>query len=129
MKVLVFGGRDYNDYETVKKVLNKLHREHEFTTVIHGDARGADSLGDRWAKEHSIPVRRYPAHWKAHDKKCPRYCKERSYCKRAGIRRNEQMRDEGQPDLAVGFPGGNGTNHMAKLTREAGIKTYRVAPR
>lgn len=129
MKVLVFGGRDYQDYDTLRKILNKLHRQHNFTQVIHGAAKGADSLADRWARETGIPIRAFPANWNLHAKRCNLYCRSQRYCRSAGIRRNERMRDEGKPDLAVGFPGGNGTKHMSETARAAGITTMLVERR
>jgi len=46
MKVLVCGGREYDNYENICRTLDKLHEEHQFTVVIHGDA-GAYKQGYR----------------------------------------------------------------------------------
>ena len=127
MKLLVCGGRNYQDYATLSKVLNGLHKEYGFTTVIHGAAKGADSLADRWAKQHDIPVQAFPAQWRTHEENCSPNCRSNSYCRRAGFRRNEQMLLEGKPEMVVGFPGGAGTAGMLKLSRDAGVTTKRVA--
>lgn len=129
MKVLVYGGRNYQDYRTLSKILSKLHRQHHFTHLIHGAARGADSLADRWARENNIPVTRYPAKWNTHQEDCRDHCRRRSYCARAGILRNEAMARKGRPDMAVGFPGGNGTKHMTQTATAEGIRTIVVDPR
>lgn len=55
-KVLVTGGRKYQDYEVVKDALDALNPD----IVIHGDAPGADSLADWWAKENGKKVESYP---------------------------------------------------------------------
>ena len=34
--------------------------------VVHGGARGADTLGGEWAAAHSIRVEVFPADWKRH---------------------------------------------------------------
>ena len=126
MKVLVFGGRDYSNYPLLEKALDQLHEQYNFTTVIHGAAKGADSLAGRWAKERNIPVQAFPAQWNTHTHDCPHWCFNNRYCKLAGPRRNTQMLREGQPQLAVGFPGGNGTKDVTQQAKKAGVKTLSV---
>lgn len=104
MRVLVCGGRDYAYYTTVASVL----REIKPTVIIHGGARGADYLASVWAVTHNIPEHPYPADWNKHGKA-------------AGPIRNQQMLDEGQPDLVIAFPGGRGTADMVKRAKKAGI--------
>lgn len=40
MRVLITGGRDFADQDMLSRALDRLHREHCFTLLIHGDARG-----------------------------------------------------------------------------------------
>ena len=110
MKVLVCGGRDYNDYETTRRILSRLRIE----TIIHGGARGADSLGERYATENNIDVLSFPARWE-------------EYGRSAGAIRNAEMLREGTPDLVVAFPGGKGTANMIKQAKEAGVSVYEVS--
>ncbi len=105
MRVLVCGGRDFNDYERLKKALDGL----EITTIISGLAKGADTLAVLYAHSKKISVLGFPAKW-------------RLYGKSAGFVRNRQMLEEGKSDLVVAFPGGAGTDMMRKLTVQAGIK-------
>ena len=123
MKVLVCGGRNYSDITTLRRTLDRLHAERGFTTLIHGAARGADSMAGRWAKNAGIPVQEFPAQWRRHDSKCGYTCRNSSYCRRAGFRRNETMLHQGGPDLVVAFPGGPGTKGMVDLARRAGVET------
>jgi hypothetical protein len=99
MRVLVCGGRDYKDYDKVKEVLNAVGH---IDTIIHGAARGADTLAGRYAAEMGIAVIEYPALWSV-------------YGRRAGPERNERMLRQSNPDLVVAFPGGTGTAHMINL--------------
>lgn len=108
MKVLVCGGRDYDDYSTVKHVLDHVHSRREIKILIHGAARGADLLGERWAKENEIEYRGYPAKWK----------KQRNA---AGPIRNRRMLDEECPNMVVAFPGGTGTADMIEAAKAAGV--------
>lgn len=111
--VLVCGGRDYADRDYLYQYLDQLRQEVSLRRLIHGNARGADSLAAQWAQDRSIPTRAFPADWK-------------KYGKSAGFRRNEQMLREGKPDLVVGFPGGKGTGHMLQLARQAGVTVQEV---
>lgn len=106
MRVLVCGGRDYANWDCVQAVFDKLHHDTPITTIISGGAKGADTLGEKWAATRSIQVARYPAKWK-------------EYGKAAGWIRNQQMLDEGKPNLVVAFPGGRGTQDMKDRTMKA----------
>jgi hypothetical protein len=108
MRILVCGGRDYADDRALNEALDAIHREKNVTQLIHGAARGADSLAAAWGKSRGIPALAFPADWAAHGKA-------------AGFRRNEAMLRDGRPELVVAFPGGKGTAHMVKLSRAAGV--------
>ena len=111
MKVLVCGGRNYRDRDRVFQVLDSI----EALVVIHGGARGADQLAGAWAKERQVSCNTYSAQWDR-------------YGKSAGFRRNEQMLNEGNPDLIIAFPGGNGTAHMMRIARQRGYEVTEIAP-
>ena len=83
------------------------------TEIIEGGAKGADKLAREWAASRGIPVRTFKADW-------------RRYGRGAGPQRNEQMLDEGKPDLVVAFPGGSGTASMMRLARAAGVRVQAV---
>ena len=110
MKVLVCGGRDYQDYRTVFQTLSCLEG---VTLIIHGGALGADTWGERWAYDYEVPCLRFPARWKAHGKA-------------AGPIRNQQMLDDGKPDLVVAFPGGAGTADMIRRAEKAGVPVRKI---
>lgn len=116
MKVLVCGGRDYNDYERVKGVLDKLFDrfggEGGFQ-IIQGEAPGADTLARRWAEDNGVETIGFRADWER-------------YGKRAGFIRNSQMLNEGQPNLVIAFPGGKGTAMMVDLAMKANVQTIRI---
>lgn len=86
-KIIIAGGRDFNDYPLleieVKKFIvemaqgKKLNRFRDLT-IISGNAIGADRLGEQFATENWIGIENYPADW---DK----------YGKAAGPIRNEEM--------------------------------------
>ena len=57
MRVLVCGGRDFDDAGLMISVLDRLHAQKSFTVLIHGDARGADRMAGQWAKRHGVDLR------------------------------------------------------------------------
>lgn len=106
MRVLITGGRDFNDRKSLFTALDRLHAKHHFTLLIHGDARGADRLSGEWAEANGVGVLACPADWLRQGRS-------------AGAIRNRQMLDK-RPDLVVAFPGGTGTENMVKIARKAG---------
>jgi hypothetical protein len=65
MKVAVIGSRTFNSYESVVNVLSKIN----ITEIISGGAKGADSLGERYAKDNDIPTQIFLPDWQTHGKK------------------------------------------------------------
>lgn len=112
MRLLVCGGRDFSDTARAYRVLDKLHRTHGVEVVIEGHARGADRIAGYWARRNGIDNLKFPADWDTHGKA-------------AGAIRNQQMLDEGKPDLVLAFPGGRGTADMVQRARAAGIPVQR----
>ena len=111
MKVLVCGGRNFDDALTLGSWLGGIHKDHGISMLIHGDANGADRMAAKFAEWKGIPVKAYPADWQKHGKA-------------AGPIRNRQMLDEGKPDLVVAFAGGRGTANMIEQARKAGVKVF-----
>jgi hypothetical protein len=96
MYVLVCGDRNYSDVEYLNKMLSHfqelfaLHSLYEWTAIMEGEARGADTLARYWADSVGLPVEKFPALWDKHGKA-------------AGPIRNQQMLDEGHPGLVIAF--------------------------
>ena len=112
LRVLVCGGRNYDDSRQVERVLMALQATSGIGMIIEGGAMGADALAALWAAEHEITLRCFPAEWG-------------KYGRGAGPIRNQQMIDEGRPELVVAFPGGRGTANMVALAREIGRASCR----
>ncbi|MGD9590818.1 MAG: SLOG family protein [Pyrinomonadaceae bacterium] len=112
MKVLVCGGREFHNYEVVREVLCDTLLCADSPVVIHGGARGADALAERWCQEHKVHSAVVKPDWDY-------------YGKMAGILRNEAMLALG-PDLVIAFRGGKGTAHMVKIAKKAGIPVKEV---
>lgn len=101
------------DGRRIRFVLDYYHDSNPFSVVIHGAARGADTLAAEWARDRGIPVLPFPADWDSH----PRA---------AGPIRNAQMLREGKPDVVIAFPGGRGTANMIDQAERAGVPVLRI---
>lgn len=119
MRVLVCGDRDWDDKVIIFIVLDGILRTSSGSSggliVIHGGAKGADTLADDWAKSRGVHRESYHANWER-------------FGKAAGPVRNQLMIDEGKPELVVAFhdflPNSKGTRDMVSRARKAGIRTY-----
>lgn len=128
MRVLVCGSRDMTDGHAIYKILDGYKKVCGFEmTVIQGDARGADRKAKEWATLNHVPCESYPAKWDEHGKA-------------AGPIRNQQMLDEGKPDVVWAFkdnfdwewfdsPGRNagGTEDMVKRAKKGLVLCYVVS--
>lgn len=109
MRVIIAGGRDFTNYTYAKEILDKLFRRlnKEKLIIISGGARGADAIGERYAREHNIALEIYEADWNRQP--------DGSYDKSAGYKRNTQMADVSQALVAFWDGRSRGTNHMIKI--------------
>jgi predicted Rossmann-fold nucleotide-binding protein len=113
MRVLVCGGRGYDDREAVFGALHDLAEKHGWLTIIEGGAYGADRLARDWATSCYHGLVTVPADWQKHGTA-------------AGPIRNTQMLMNAKPDLVLAFPGGRGTSDMVEKASIAGIEVRRL---
>lgn len=112
MRVLVCGGHNFNDTAKVYRELNAIHEKTPITCIIEGGAHGADAIGHMWGMTtEGVSISRFNADWK-------------TYGKRAGPVRNQQMLDDGQPHLVLAFPSpdSRGTYDMIDRAKKAGVE-------
>jgi hypothetical protein len=119
MKILVCGGREFDDFILAEKVLNKINNDLPIDLLIQGGQRtwdklhskwiGADWLASEWARKYQIPFVNEPALWDAEGKA-------------AGPIRNSRMIEKWEPDVVLALPGGYGTQDMIKKGKRAGLK-------
>ena len=117
--ILVCGGRDYKNKERLYEVLDSFKHTLEIVEIIHGAAKGADSLAGQWAKSRGIKETPEPANWRPYeDKSIIDYG--------AGPKRNQKMLAEYYPDIVLAFKGGNGTRDMVKRSDSQGFDVVTV---
>ena len=132
MKVLVTGDRSWKNPFAIRVMLTGLSMEAlakgQRFIVIHGGARGADTIASDWVKESRaagfkhISQKRVDAHW-SHTEDCPVDCKE-LVGRVAGPVRNGKLLAL-KPNLCVAFHddlvNSKGTRDMVNKCRSAQI--------
>ena len=114
-RIIVAGGRDFTDYALLSQTLDAVLGKYTFfeAQIVSGCCRGADVLGEHYATEHGIPVKRFPADWLA-------------YGKAAGPIRNRKMAEyaeEGDGMLVAFWDGkSRGTASMIRLAEKYGLR-------
>ena len=110
-RVIIAGTRSFNDYELLRDSCNNLLSEKQRTytvVVISGTARGADQMGERYARERGFQLRRFPADWE-------------QYGKSAGHIRNAKMADNADALIAFWDGESKGTKNMIDNARRKGL--------
>ncbi len=108
-RVIIAGGRDFKDYALLSSTMNHLLSNiKDDIAVVCGKARGADTLGEQYAKEHGYMVQYFPADWKR-------------YGKAAGYIRNTEMAKNADALLAFWDGHSLGTRHMIEIARKHGL--------
>lgn len=109
-KVIVAGGRDFNNYRGLAASLDHLLKNViDDIEIVCGMARGADRLGEQYAKERGYRIRYMPADWD-------------TYGRSAGYKRNVQMAEYADALVAFWDGASSGTRHMIKTAQEKGLE-------
>ena len=111
-KIVIAGSRTFDDYDLLVKICDYYLQNVKDTMniiVVSGKAKGADELGEKYAKERGYKVESRPANW---DK----------YGKSAGYIRNEEMAKISNALIAFWDGKSRGTNHMINLARKYKLK-------
>ena len=109
MKLIVAGSREFNNYDLLKKSIQENFQRYEVEEIVSGTARGADTLGEQFAKEYNIQVKKFPANWDL-------------YGKSAGYRRNVEMADYADALIAFWDGKSKGTGHMINIAKDKNLR-------
>lgn len=136
MRILVTGSRDWTDWRTLNLALIETAKSDRDVTLVHGCARGTDSLAAAAARKLGWQVEDHPADWNA---PCRASCGPRDhrrpgrggveYCPAAGDYRNQAMVDQGADVCLAFFVHGSlnkGTTDCATRAKKAGILVVRI---
>ena len=107
MKTIIAGSRWLYDPGFLEQVMKAISWTP--TEVVSGGARGPDKMGEEWAQEKGIPVKKFPADWDMHGKA-------------AGPIRNKEMAEYADAAVILWDEQSRGTKSMIDLARAAGLK-------
>lgn len=108
-KVIIAGGRDFTDYDCLKVVCDYYLQNQNNIEIVSGVAKGADQLGEKYAKERGYSLKQFPAYWNKHGK-------------RAGHIRNTQMAEYADALIAFWDQESRGTGDMIKQAKQNNLK-------
>jgi hypothetical protein len=133
-RVIVAGSRSWNNRLAVWDALDRARQLLGPLTVVHGAARGADSLAATWVRARpaaDVDEDPHPADWDTCAPDCPPGHRKRKgnreWCPTAGHRRNQAMVDVGA-DLLLAFPlpSSTGTWDCWRRAQAAGIRCVEI---
>lgn len=126
LRVIIAGSRGFNDLPkliskstNIIKVIISKNCDLDKVRIVSGTARGADQLGEQYAKLVGYEVSRFPADWNG-------------LGKRAGYVRNAEMAkfavEDGNYGVLIAFWDGKskGTKHMIDLANKHGLEVHVV---
>lgn len=118
-KLIVAGSRGFDDYDLLKQKCDavlaaKVSDPNVVIQIVSGGAKGADTLGEKYAKERGFSLKIFKADW--------------SKGKSAGYVRNVAMADYADALIAFDF-GTKGTGHMIKIaqTRKMAVRIIKCS--
>ena len=113
MKVIIAGSRSIKKYEDVAKAIDHILSEHDLkvSEVVSGTAYGVDKLGEKYAEEHNIAIKQFPANW-------------RKYGKSAGYKRNCEMAVYADACIVIWDGESKGSKHMIDIAKKEGLRLF-----
>ena len=106
-KIIIAGDREFNNFSLAKEIINQVLLEKNLhnVCVVSGGIKGADSLGEEFAKLNGCDLKVFKANWMV-------------YHEKAGTLRDEEMIKFS--DAAILFWNGEsmGTHNMITLATE-----------
>jgi hypothetical protein len=110
-KIALTGGMDFNGYQLVWDVLDKVHAKHPDMVLIHGKSpKGAEFIAAKWADTRKVPQIGFAPDWAKHGKAAP-------------FKRNDAMLDI-LPIGVIIFPGTGIQDNLADKAKRLGIKVF-----
>ncbi|MGV8944901.1 MAG: DUF2493 domain-containing protein [Lutibacter sp.] len=109
IRVIIAGGRNYEDYHKLCQVCDDFLKNESNIEIVSGAYKGADLLGELYAKERNYPIKQFPADW-------------RRYGKSAGLKRNTEMANYADALIAFWDGKSKGTKNMIELAISQGLK-------
>jgi hypothetical protein len=108
-RVIIAGGRDFDDFRTLSKVCMHMLQHKKNVEVVSGTANGADKLGEQFARFMGYPIKQFPPNWD-------------EFGKAAGHIRNKEMGEYGDALIAFWDKSSKGTGGMIDIATKLNLK-------
>lgn len=109
MKVIIAGGRDYHNYDTLIDAIEEA--QFDIKEVVSGGAKGVDALGERYAMEKNKTLHIYEADWERHGRA-------------AGPLRNKKMAENADALIAIWDGKSKGTKNMIETAEKHNLLVF-----
>lgn len=106
-KIIIAGSRTFENYTEARNILNSYLNKNFNYVIISGKCRGADKLGEKYAKEKGFEIIEFPADWE-------------KFGKKAGPIRNEAMIKECDEVFIFWDGRSRGTKNLIELAKRFG---------
>ena len=111
MKIIIAGGRNFDDYDQLRESMWRHTWGYDDVEIVSGGAKGADALGERWAKDEKKHITHFPADWDTHGKA-------------AGFIRNVAMAEYANILMAFWDGVSKGTKHMIDTALKHSLEVH-----
>lgn len=112
-RVIIAGGRDFTNEALLFEKCDNILSNKTNVVIISGGAKGADALGEQYAKEKGYNLEVFKADWEKHGKG-------------AGPMRNIEMAKSAEALIAFWDGESSGTKHMINTAIKAGLKVRTI---
>lgn len=109
MKVIIAGGRDYHNYDTLLEAISEC--QFPISTVVCGGASGVDTLGEQYGLRMNLQINYYYPDWETHGRA-------------AGPIRNRKMAENAEALIALWDGKSRGTKNMIETATKLGLLVY-----
>jgi len=107
IKLAIVGSRTFDDYSLLENKIKEEYGDFDIELIVSGGAKGADTLGARFAEENDIPLVEFKPDWK-------------KYGRKAGFLRNVDIINECTHCIAFWDGDSHGTKHDIDLCEKQG---------
>lgn len=106
MKTIIAGSRTITNINVLQTALE--HYRNPITEIVSGGAKGADYIGETFARDFGIPLKKFPANWN-------------KFGRSAGHIRNKEMAQYAEACIVLWDGASKGSASMIKLAKEHGL--------
>jgi hypothetical protein len=108
MKLIIAGRRNFTNYKQLVQKCDDLLKGKSNIEIVSGTCKGADKLGEQYAKQRGYKLTQFPADWN-------------KYGKVAGPIRNQQMANYANTLIAFWDGKSRGTRNMIQLAKSSNL--------